>query len=124
MEEVGEQARQPGWGGQFGTGGFDIAVERQDLAFEVAVAPQAEGVAVGIDQVREGLQLFPLFAVVLVGEAPRVRALARRLDLDEAHQRRVERDCVIGPCLQVGKRRLAHRDDLRFLGRPSNSAMS
>ena len=40
--------------------GFDVAFEEDDLACEFAVAPQAEAVAVGVDEVRQGLELAPL----------------------------------------------------------------
>ena len=51
---------------------------------------------------------------MLVGEAPRVRTLAGCFDLDEAYQRRIERDGVIRPRLEVGKRCFAYRGDLPF----------
>ena len=81
---------------------------------EFAVAPKAEAVAVGIDEVRQGLELAPLRLVVRVGEFARVAALARRLDLDEADKRIVDDDGVVRPGLQLRERRFA---DKRQAGR-------
>ena len=43
---------------------FDIALEPTIEPIEFAVSPKAELVAVGVQQVGQGLQLFPLFLVV------------------------------------------------------------
>ena len=59
---------------------------------ELAVAPQAECIAVGVDQVRQRLELVPLLLVVRIAELARVGAFARRLDLDEANQGFADRD--------------------------------
>ncbi len=80
---------------------------RTIFAGEFAVAPKAEAVAVGIDEVGQGLELAPLRLVVRVGEFARVAALARRLDLDEADKRVVDADRVIRPRLQMRERRFA-----------------
>ena len=53
---------------------------------EFAVAPEAEAIAIGVDQVREGLKLRPLLFVVRVAEAAGISSLARRLYLDETNQ--------------------------------------
>ena len=81
---------------------FDVAFEMDDRAFELAVAPQAERVAVGVDQVRQRLELVPLLLVVRIVELARIGALARRLDLDEADERLADGDRIIRARLQVG----------------------
>ncbi|WP_244499736.1 hypothetical protein [Tardiphaga robiniae] len=83
--------------------------------FDLAVAPQAEGVAVGVEQIGQRLQLVPLLLVVRVGELARIGALAGRLDLDEADECIADRDRVVGPGLEMGQRRLA--DEIDGLGR-------
>lgn len=57
-----------------------------DLAGDLAIPPQAEGVAIGIDQVGERLQFAPLILVVRIVEPARISALAWSLDLDEANE--------------------------------------
>ena len=76
---------------------------------ELAVSPKAEGVAVGIDEIGEGLEFSPLLLVMPVLELRRVGALSRGLDLDETDQRAVSRDREIGTDHQVGQPRLTHK---------------
>jgi hypothetical protein len=94
--------------------GFDIAVEANDRRGEFAVLPQAEFVAVAVDQVGQRAQPRPLRLVVGIAESARVAALARRLQFDETSQGAVDRDRVIGPGLQIGERRFADRDHRSF----------
>ena len=91
---------------------LDVAVEMNDRADELAVAPQAERIAVGVEQVGKRLQLVPLFLVVRVVELARVGALAGRLDLDEADKRLADGDCEVGAGLQIGEAGLADQIDL------------
>jgi hypothetical protein len=87
-----------------------------DLSVQLTVMPEAESVAVGVDQVRERLQFCPLFGVVaFLFEFPRIGAFAGRLDLDEADQRVVDRDGEIGTALEFCDMRLA--DQLHRVGR-------
>jgi hypothetical protein len=58
------------------SGGLDVPLQVNDLAMELAVAPEREGVAVCVDEVGEGLQLTPLRPVVGVPESVRVGSLA------------------------------------------------
>ena len=88
-------------------GGFDIAFEQDDFSSGFAVAPKAEPVAVGIDEIGQGLEFAPLRLVVGVGESAWVAALARRLDLDEADKCIADADRVIRPRQQMRERRLA-----------------
>ncbi|MCY4350480.1 MAG: hypothetical protein OXC25_11600 [Thiotrichales bacterium] len=110
MEEVGEQGHEPVRGGQSDAGGLHVALQLDDFSHQFAVAPEAESVAVRVDEVRKGLELHPLLLVMPVVESTRVGALARRLDLDEADQDVSAGDGVIGPRLDVGKRDLADHD--------------
>jgi len=91
--------------GEVAARSFDVAPEAHDVANDLAAAPETELVAVGIDQVRQRLQPCPLLFVVPVAKAPRVGALARCLDLDEAGQRIGDHDSVVGAGLQVAERR-------------------
>src|SRR5436853_5138931 len=82
-----------------------------DRAFKLAVAPQAERVAVGINQVWQGLQLSPLILVMRIVELARIGALARRLDFDEPDKGVADRDRVVRARLEVSKRGLADTMD-------------
>jgi len=84
LEEIGDQHYQRGRRGEVLAGRLDIALKMDHLGFERAVAPEAESVAVGIDQVRQGPKLLPLLLIVPVLKASRIGTLAWRLDLDEA----------------------------------------
>ena len=42
------------------SGGLHVALQPDDIAFELAIAPEAESVAVRVDEVREDLELRPL----------------------------------------------------------------
>ena len=110
LEEVGEQGHEAVGGGQLGAGGLHVALQLNDLPCEFPVAPEAEAVAVRVDEVREGLELRPLLPVVRVAEAAGVGSLPRRLDLDEADQGVSAGDGVVGPRLDVGERCLADHD--------------
>lgn len=92
---------------------FDVARQLDDLTDQLPVAPQRKPIAIAIDQVRQRLQPLPLRLVVLVLETARVGTLARRLDLDKAHQRIVHRDRIVGPGFQVGERCFADHMHLR-----------
>src|SRR6185312_4033975 len=85
-----------------------ITVEMDDFSVQLTVMPEAERIAVGIDQVRERLELVPLLGVVaFLFELPRVCAFARRLDLDEANEGLVHRDRVVRTALELRDMRLA-----------------
>jgi len=81
------------------------------LADNLAIAPEAEGVPIRVDRVGKRLQLAPLILVVRIGEAARVRAFARSLDLDEADKGLADRDRVVRARLQVGESGLANELD-------------
>jgi hypothetical protein len=59
--------------------GLDVPLQVDDLAMKLAVAPEREGVAICVDEVRERLQLIPLCPVVaslnLFGSEPLPGAL-------------------------------------------------
>ena len=76
-----------------------------------AIAPEAEGIAVGVNQIREGLEHRPLLLVMRLVEAARISSLAGRFDLDEANEGVSAGHGVIRPCLEIRKRGLAHHDN-------------
>ena len=88
---------------------FDVAFEQDDFRRRVRRSPQAEPVAVGIDEIGQGLELGPLRLVVGIGEFPGIATLSRRFHLDEADQRVVDADRIIRPGLQMRKRRFADK---------------
>jgi hypothetical protein len=79
---------------------------------EVAILPEAEGVAVGVDQVRQQFEFLPLLLVVWVAEPARIGSLAWRLQLDEPDQQVLLGYGEVGPRLQVLYRGLADEDDV------------
>ena len=110
LEEVGEQRHDAVGGGQLAARGLHVGLQSNNFPFKLAIAPEAESVAVRVDEIREGLELRPLLPVVRFSEAAGVGSLPRRLDLDEADQSVSEGDGVVGPRLDVGERRLADHD--------------
>jgi hypothetical protein len=102
-QETGEQREQRLRRRQRGARGFDIAFEADDLPLQLAVLPEAERIAVGVEDVRQRLELAPLLPVVLVRKPARIGTLARRLDLDEADQGVVDADRVVGTRREVRK---------------------
>ena len=88
-------------------GGLDITVQGHDRHRKLAVPPQAEGVAVSVNQVGQRLELLPLRLVVFVLEPGRVGALARRFHFDEADQCGLAGDCEVRADHQVGQPCLA-----------------
>ena len=92
-----------------------VARERDHLPPELTVAPQAERVAVGIDEVGERLELLPLRLVVPIREPPWIGAFPGSLDLDETDKCVLDGDSVIGPRFEIGQRRLAYGDDGAFI---------
>ncbi len=89
---------------------LDITVKKDDGAL-LAIAPEAECIAVRVHQVRKRLELAPLPFVVRISGLTRVRAFARRFDLDEPDERIVDRHCVVGACLDFAERGLADQMD-------------
>ncbi|HEX4131109.1 MAG TPA: hypothetical protein VHZ24_13800 [Pirellulales bacterium] len=83
-------------------------MQLDDLADKLAVLPNAERIAVGVQQVGKRLQLFPLLLVV-ASIAAWVGALAWRFHLHVADKHVSQRDGVIGPSLEHRQRRLADR---------------
>ena len=71
-------------------------------AFELAVAPQAEGVSAGVDEVQQRLQLVPLSLVMWIFEATGIWTLAGSLDFDESH-RVTNRECEVRAGLEISK---------------------
>ena len=76
LKEISKEAQKARWGSQFFACGFNIAFKDQHLAFEFTIAPKTEGIAVGIDQVGQCLQFFPLLLIMLVCKASRVGPFA------------------------------------------------
>ena len=62
-----------------------------DLADERATAPEAEFVAVGVHEIREGLKSLPLLLVVTISKPARVIALAARRYLEQNLPERLKR---------------------------------
>ena len=89
--------------GKLCAGLLNIAVQLDDRADQRAVAPQREGIAIGVEQIGQRLQLVPLFLVVPGFPFARVSTLTRGLDLDEANQRLLDIDREIGPRAQFGQ---------------------
>ncbi len=112
-QKIREQPEQARGRAQRGAGTFDRAVQPDDLAMEVAILPEAEGIAVGVDQVRQQFEFLPLLLVVWVAEPARIGSLARRLQLDEPDQQVLIGYGEVGPRLQVLNRGLADEDDIR-----------
>ena len=57
-----------------------------DTPLQLTVSPKAELVAIGVNQIRKGLELRPLLLVVLVVESAGISSLARCLQFDETDQ--------------------------------------
>jgi hypothetical protein len=85
---------------------FHLAAEMDDRAGRFTVSPQAEGVAVRVEEVRQGLELFPLLLVMALVFAG-VGAFAGGLDFDESDQRLAKGNGVIRPGFQTGDRGFA-----------------
>lgn len=68
--------------------------------------PQAERIAIRVDQIRQRFELVPLGFVMGVFEASRVRPLAGGFDFDKADQQFGAQDGEVGSGLQFGDLRL------------------
>jgi hypothetical protein len=88
--------------------------QRRSRPGESAVLPQAEFVAVAVDQVGPRTQPRPLRLDLGIAKAARLAALARHFQFDETSQGAMHRDRAIGPGLQIGQRRFADRDHRAF----------
>ena len=110
LQEIPEQRQQTRPRHQCRASGLDVTLQAHHGGHQFAVVPEAELVAIAVEQVGQGLQPLPLGLVVRVLEAARVSAFARRLQLDEADQRAVHGGGVVGPGAQIGDGTLAHRD--------------
>ena len=77
-EEVFEKRSQSRGRRERRARGFDVAFEMDHGALRLTVAPQAEAVPIGVEEVRQRLELAPLALVLLVGEPSRVGALSGR----------------------------------------------
>ena len=106
-EEGGEKVDQVWRRRQSLAGGLDVAVELDGRQRPLALAPQREGVAIGVDEVRDGLQLLPLILVVAL-EFGGVGALSRSLDLDEPDEGALAGDREVRSGHQIGEARFAH----------------
>jgi hypothetical protein len=84
LQKVADNRQQGGRRGELVARRLNVAVKHDNLVLKLAIPPQAEGVAIGIQEVRQALELRPLLLVVLVREAARIGTLAGRFDLDEA----------------------------------------
>ena len=56
LQKEFNQLQQAGWRGERGPGVFNPPVEPHDGASQFAVVPQAELIAVAVEQIRQGLQ--------------------------------------------------------------------
>ena len=111
MKKVGKQRYEIVWGGQLAADGRNIALQMNELPLNLAIPPEAEAVAIRVDQIRQGLELRPLLPVMLVSEAAGIGPLAGRLYLNEADQGVVARDGIVGPRLEIGERGFSDRHD-------------
>jgi hypothetical protein len=102
-EEVAKQPFQPGRRGQCWPGSLDVAAQPDNVALQLAVAPDRKGIAVGVDEVRQGFEFSPLHPVVFVLETSRVSALAGRFDFDKTNQRATYCHRVVGAGPQRGE---------------------
>lgn len=64
---------------------------------ERAILPEAEGLAVAVEQVRKGFQLLPLALVMRVSELARISPFAGGFQFDEARQRTSDGDGIVRP---------------------------
>lgn len=69
--------------------------------------PEAEGVAVGVEQVGKRLKFVPLISVVRVSKFARIGAFAWRLDFDKANQGVADGDSIVRARFEMRKRCLA-----------------
>ena len=67
-QKVRQESDERLGGGKLGTRCVEITGEMNDLADERAVLPEAERLAVAVDEVRQGFQLLPLALIMRVGE--------------------------------------------------------
>ena len=81
------------------TGARDVALEPDDRSREISATPERELIAVGVEQVRNRLELRPLLFVMTITEAARIGSLPRRLHFDEADEGALHGDGIVGPCL-------------------------
>lgn len=96
-------------GGKLRSRLLDVAFKLNDRSDEFAVLPEAETIAISVQQVGERLQPLPLLFVlpfVLAWVGP----FAGGLDFDIADERFSQRDGVVGPRLEVRKRRFSDGD--------------
>lgn len=107
-DEIGEEGEQCVGRGERGAGCLDIPLQPDYRALQFAVAPEREGVAVGVEQVGQRFQLGPLVLVVGIVKPARIGALARRLDLDEADERIRARHGIVRPRADIGHPRFAN----------------
>ncbi len=90
---------------KFVTRGFNVSDESNNRIDQLAILPKAKGIAICVDQVREGTQLVPLQLIVGVPEFAWVCAFTRCLQFNKPDECIVHRDCVVGPGFQIGYRR-------------------
>ena len=102
-EEILEEREQARRCRERVTGCFDVAEERDDGIDQLAILPKAERVAVGVEDVRQRAQFFPLGLVVRIAELARVRAFARRFQFHKTDERVMNGDRVIRPRLQFAE---------------------
>jgi hypothetical protein len=116
LQEIRNQRAQRFRRLELGAGDFNVALEGDDLSLQFAIPPQAEAVAIGIKEIGQRFELFPLLSVVTVFlEFSRVGALARRFHFDEANKRVVHRNGEIRTRLKMFDCRFA--DEMEGLGR-------
>ena len=76
-----------------------------DIPLQFTVSPQTKRVAIGVNQVRQGLKFGPLLLVMTVVESARISSLARCFEFDETDQATSSRDRIVWSSLEVGDRR-------------------
>jgi hypothetical protein len=108
VEEALENAQKAGGSSQFVARRFDVPDQTDYGIDQFPILPEAECIAVRVDQVREGAQPVPLGLVMGVLELPRIGSLARRFQFHEAHEGVVNGNGVVGTRFQIADERFAY----------------
>jgi len=79
LDEVFEETEQAGRCVKVGSRGLNVTHETYNRSHQLAGSPEAELVAIGIDEIRERLKFLPLLLVVTIFERPGISTLAGAL---------------------------------------------
>lgn len=115
-QEALKKDLETGWRNELSARCLNVPSKCKNIADELPFLPEAEGIAIGEENVRQRAQLLALLLIVGNGELTRIGALAGRLDFDKAGQSVIDSDCVIGAETKVAERRLADTDHILVSG--------